>query len=433
MSARGTQALALLATFPTCGAARLDAARPWVLACTELVHPLPPLLFIVELGRALHGAPTHDEPPDAPAPLLRAIQRYREHVTSRIVDARLLPSLRDALVAIPEPMRPRAIAATCAAVIARIGQGLKAPRAAAVRRQLQRPSSAILDDAADALRDPQSLAETAASLETLATNARRAGQLFHEADVFVLEHFDRLPTSASRLAFHQAAAATSEFERRLPRHVRSRRPSQGEQTTTLEDESTYPTGGFSSITTTGPLENMVPSELAYLEERTAVDLFDIRYATGELLKYTRDEGRHRRPCRTATFEFDVSMSRSRVKDLDAPWQRLTLAVGLVAACVRRLLAWWGEGDIRIDVRFPSGLDDARGWLELLLHDAIGRHQVMFEFSDGPTEAADRVVLSAPEGLALCLHHDPSVVQLDSERSDLGSWIGVGSDLLHALA
>ena len=308
-----------------------------------------------------------------------------------------------------------------------------APRAAAVRRELQRPSSSILGDAAEALYDPQALTEAAAALQTLATNARRSGRLFHEADVFVLEHFDRLPTSASRLAFHQAAAATTDFERQLPRHVRSRRPSQGERTTTLEDESTYPTGGFSSITTTGPLENMVPSELAYLEERTAVDLFDIRYATGELLRYTRDEGRHRRPHRGATFEFDASMSRARVKDLDAPWQRLTLAVGLVAACVRRLLAWWGEGDVRIDLCIPSRLDDARGWLELLLHDAIARHQVVFEVSDGATEAADRVVLSAPEGLALRLQHDQSVMHLDLEHGDLSSWIGLGSELLSALA
>jgi len=432
MSEDHAGALTLLAAAPESAETLLDEARPWLLACTESVHPLPPLLFMVELGRVLTHAPRPEEPPDAGSPQLRrALQRYREHVSSRLVDARALPALRDALATLPPRLRPRAIAATCAAVVSRVGGGLEPPRAAAVRRQLQRSSRDILALAAEALGHPHRVSEAADALDTLASNARRAGRLFEDADVFVLEHFHRLPSTASRLAFQHAAEATSAFERRLPRQMRSRRPSQGEQASALEDESTYPTGGFSSISTSGPLENLVPSELAYIEDHEPVDLFDIRHATSELLKYTRDEGRHRRTRRHVAFILDASMSRARVKDVSAPWQRLTLAVGLIAASVRRLMSWWGECDVQIDLCLPEELEDARQWLELLLHDAIERRQL--SLVTGPTEAPDQVRMSAPEGSVLQLEYADSVATLAASDADLDAWLGMTRDLLSALA
>ncbi|HEY8376760.1 MAG TPA: hypothetical protein VIK91_09740, partial [Nannocystis sp.] len=60
-----------------------------------------------------------------------------------------------------------------------------------------------------------------------------------------------------------------------------------------DDASHYPAGGFDALSTRGRFENLVRSEVAYVdagrEELEVIDLFDVRFAQGELLFYTRDE------------------------------------------------------------------------------------------------------------------------------------------------
>ena len=94
--------------------------------------------------------------------------------------------------------------------------------------------------------------------------------------------------------------------------------------TSLTDEDHYPTGGFSSIATTGTMENLVISELIYMEDPAdkdaagGVDLFDLRYAEGELLYYTRDESQFVRDHRAVGFALSSDLTRARIKDRGAP-------------------------------------------------------------------------------------------------------------------
>ncbi len=71
--------------------------------------------------------------------------------------------------------------------------------------------------------------------------------------------------------------------------------------TTLESVGTYPTGGIAELTTRGPIENLVSSELVYLERDAPIDPFLVRFAENELLKYLRDSSVLRMMRRSVVF------------------------------------------------------------------------------------------------------------------------------------
>ncbi len=58
-------------------------------------------------------------------------------------------------------------------------------------------------------------------------------------------------------------------------------------------------------TNRGSLENLVTSQLIYIEPGPEINVFDVRYLEGELLYYMRDEGSLRRKRRTVHLIFDL--------------------------------------------------------------------------------------------------------------------------------
>ncbi len=123
------------------------------------------------------------------------------------------------------------------------------------------------------------------------------------------------------------------------------------------DEDKYPIGGFSSVSTSGSVENLVTSELIYMDDgaaRDEVDLFDLRYVEGELLYYTRDESVLLRNRHVVTFALMPELSRARFKDRGARCQRLVLAMGMVLCLVRRLSEWLSREGLLFRVVFVGG-------------------------------------------------------------------------------
>jgi hypothetical protein len=135
--------------------------------------------------------------------------------------------------------------------------------------------------------------------ELLAQLAARPGdgRLFAPEDLWELRHLAALPSESTRLALrelHSAAAAIGPVGPGMALLVRRRAQ---EVAVDDHDASHYPAGGFDALSTRGRFENLVRSEVAYVDEGVddardelgAIDLFDVRYAQGELLFYTRDE------------------------------------------------------------------------------------------------------------------------------------------------
>lgn len=338
----------------------LDLVRPWVEATLEEFALLPPVGVVGDIGRLLTRAPFDIAKSEHVAdPELRvAVDSYEEHVLGRLAADIQLEAVRDALLRLDPNLRPAAIAVFTEQVLARIAEARRsipydAPGPAAIRRVLHRHSLELLElgdqvlDQADheALRH-----ELAASYAGLAQSARSCGALVGDVELYTIENLEALRSPSLRLAMAQIAEAAQAIERSLPVRVRRSDASRGRTPTRIEDESAYPIGGYASISTNGGIESLVSSELIYMaapDERKAgdIDLFDVRWASGELLMYTRDESVHTRERRTVLFVLMPDLDSARVKDTDVPFQRIVVALGGVIAGIRKLCAWLDEAEL----------------------------------------------------------------------------------------
>ncbi|MFV8754899.1 hypothetical protein ACNOYE_30495 [Nannocystaceae bacterium ST9] len=345
---------------------RVDAAlvglvRPWVESVVDTLALLPPLGVAADLARLIERAPfdigrsqgVDDEP------LRAALDAYEEHLLGRLSADFRLELARDALVRLPEAKRSAAVGVFVEQILARVvgalGHPLDSPAPGAVRRALQDSSVGLFERGVELLGDPEhfELREvlTHAYVE-LAAGARRCGALIGDVEIYTLENFEALRASSLRLAMAQIAEAAQSIERTLPIRVRRSEASRGRTPTRVEDESAYPIGGYASISNVGGIESLVSSELIYMtpeHERQAggIDLFDVRWAADELLKYTRDESVHTRERRTIAFVLDPSLIHGRIKDPGLPFQRLVVLFGGLVAGVRKLCSWLDEADLHL--------------------------------------------------------------------------------------
>jgi hypothetical protein len=222
---------------------------------------------------------------------------------------------------------------------------------------LHRHGVELLDLGAESLADhafARLRHELASVYAGLARGARQCGALIGDVELYTLENHEALRSPSLRLAMAQIAEAAQVIERSLPVRVRRSDASRGRTPTKIEDESAYPIGGYASIATVGGIESLVSSELIYMnppEERAAghVDLFDVRWAAGELLKYTRDESVHTRERRTVCFTITPELDDARIKDSDVPFQRIVVAFGGVIAGIRKLCAWLDEAELALQI------------------------------------------------------------------------------------
>ncbi len=189
----------------------------------------------------------------------------------------------------------------------------------------------------------------------------------------------------------------------MPRRIRSRRKSEGAAPTRVQDESAYPIGGYASISTSGPLENLLSSELIYMDSKPGIDAFAVRWASGELLKYTRDESVFLRPRRVICFSIEAELAAHRVKDPGARWQRPILVLGMLAAAVRCLCRWLDEVELELWLVFEEVPDTPLAGdldlMRLLLSDEVERGVV-------------RLSESTPEALEATLEAEQAVAWVD---------------------
>jgi hypothetical protein len=394
---------------------------PWLLAAMGERLDLPPAGVVADVGALLHGRPPASQAYHASLePRLRlaeprletAIRRYEDGVLARLYADARLGACSDAMARLSPELRALAVGILVASLLGRVGfdRGV-ALAPGLVRAAMRRPARAILERGSVALRDaPATRDALAAGYEALVRGSQRTAQLLSDADVFTLENLTALRSLTQRVAIAQIVEAQEAIARGFPRRVRSTRPRGGSTATRLEDESEYPVGGFSAIATSGALENLVTSELIYMDRAAAVgvrppvDLFDLRYAEGELLYYTRDETVFTRPRRVVTFLLGDELTAMRVKDAQLPWQRIVLVLGLLTATIKRLSEELANEDLALRVVFvrqaaeqPSVLRPERELCELALREYRDRGVLTI---DEGTVAAEAQTLAAAARRAL---------------------------------
>ena len=343
-----TASLALVLRSPQAGS--FKEIRSWLRGVARRVHVGVPAFFTVEMGRILtrRGQTTHALAREPSHELRQKWVAFSEHVLGRISSSRALFEIIDQVAEAQDT--DAAIVTVIARIADRLTSSLRPPTGLGeIRRLIEKPDTEIyaLIDTYWAQESIQ--AELASILETWVLAARRQPALIQASDAFILRHLSALKTPSAQLAFAQLADAKSAFDRTLPRHIRVRRKPQGTTPTAVASENVYPVGGYHSIAQHGPLENMVSSELMYLEPEEELDLFDLRYVTGELLKYTRDEGVWHRAHRQIDIVVSSQVFGAQLKVPSLPFQVSVLAQAGLLVVIERLETWLQTDDLSIRV------------------------------------------------------------------------------------
>ena len=235
-------------------------------------------------------------------------------------------------------------------------------------------------------KPPAFAAQLAGFLETLSREMRWSSLLCEE-DIFELSHWRVLDQEALRIGCRQLG----EMARRLGEVDLRELPLPDEDAqdeTAFVDETYYPTGGISELTTRGAFENLVLSELIYIEPEEHIDLFDVRFVEGELLFYTRDAGQLRRKRRSIHLILDLDQVFS-FKSSGYEYQFSILSLGFCVRLIRDLSVYFEQDALQFHLHCLHGslpedafaadlalarllLDDAiqHGWLHLHLAPSL---------------------------------------------------------------
>jgi hypothetical protein len=409
----GAEAEALVAA--SCAVARPLALKPdryetslaALLAALGEKPSLPSLTLAIDLSVLMNGDRLEPlGPQTVPGPLKDAMRVYEDHVLARLVADRRWTAITEAVAAAPKDLRATAVGLLAGQLVSRLertgeAKALNGPGVsqAVVRRMAQRPADDVIQSGRTALQEsPGTVELMIQGFEALARAARRSKELLTDAEVFLLENVAALKGLGPRVTLAQLAEVAQQVEDRLPVRMKTSL-SEGDAPTQLEEESAFPVGGFSSISTVGSLENLVTSELIYMDDPAdpaaeRPDQFDIRFVEGELLYYARDESVAVRRRRTLVLVFDASLDACRVQDEGERTQRMMFALGAGAAMVRRLATWLEAEAVSFDLVFTganrreSPLKEEMGVMGLLLREWRERGQVELRESASLEEAVE---------------------------------------------
>jgi hypothetical protein len=429
-----------------------EAARragPWIVATMTERLELPPAGVIADVGALLFGAPLERlRPASDDEVLASAVRRYEDALLGRLAGDRRLAAAGFAALRLPLQLQPQAVGILVAGILTRIQleKGVQASPAIIRRLTERRPDEALAQGYSSLRDDAKLRGRLAERYSDLARAAQRARDLVGDADLFALENLTVLGGLAQRLAADDVMRAQEALVRGIPRRVPRRRKKEGDVAAKLEDESAYPAGGFSSMSTSGTIENLVTSELIYMDppsqkKSDAIDLFDMRWVEGELLYYTRDEAIFVRRRRLVIIALDASLARARVKDAHLPWQRIVLVLASVLVLIKKLVELLGEEALELRVVFEGkDLGEEAALMELLLREWIelGMCEVLRgDASTVQSVSAENVRRALVEVITLggeTTSLDPRVVRLDFPlpAGNVDEWTRQITDALSSL-
>lgn len=221
-------------------------------------------------------------------------------------------------------------------------------------------------------------------------------RLIREEDVFELTHWRSLSTEHLRIGCRQILAVDRRLgERPLPQRIHVH--DAGDVETAFVDETYYPMGGLAELTHRGSLENLVTSQLIYIEPGPEINVFDVRYLEGELLYYMRDEGSLRRKRRTVHLIFDLGEA-FEWKSPGWDFQFSVLSQGLGLRLLNDLFEVFEHDSVHACFHYLTGGVDSAflraeiDLMRLLLDDAVRHGWVEFH----ETEALDLDALRDPK-------------------------------------
>lgn len=372
----------------------LQEAAPLLETAASELAALPPPGVLLDLARLFRASRPRVRRSTADGPDLRA---YEDTVLGRLLVDPLRIPLLDALAGLPERLQDAGLVVLVERILERVDfQEGVAVHPGAIRELARTTRTDLALRALDAGEQP--LLDQA--LDALVRCFRRVPRPLRASDVLVLGQLELLERRSDRLALSQVIASAELLARGLPKRIRNTRRRAGHVSTRLLDDSAYPVGGFSSISTRGSIENLVTSELALMEDGDEVDLFDVRLMEGELLYYTRDETAFVRARRHLVLTLSAGLLQVRYRDEGLPFQRPVLALGWVVALARVLVRWLAGEDLLLQILLPPEESDTEANL------------LRLALADGLQAGWARVEQLEPDGLPVLLESAARLAPVD---------------------
>lgn len=243
------------------------------------------------------------------------------------------------------------------------------------------PVSALWQQSWRAALD-RSVAEQLAKLYREGDRAfRRCRELLTAADLFEIEQGTAAIRSDQKLALRQVFEVLGQLD--LSPTRQDRLPASRDEflPTAIAAEGDFPAGGYHSLTTRGPIENLLHAQLAYMEDVAPPDLFDLKFLNNELLYYSRDDNVFTRRHHRLVWRLHDDLVRARVPRAGQAAQPIICLLALIVACTRRLADHLGRDGLLVEIhseRRSSGrvaLSDELELLERLLRDEVATGQV----------------------------------------------------------
>ena len=179
---------------------------------------------------------------------------------------------------------------------------------------------------------------------------------------------------APRIQLRQIAAAKNRLNSVINKLTSHLSKLESDVSTSEFDSGNVPLGGYSSISTRGRLESLLPSQLAWLDISIGQsNYFCLKHRRQELLYYSRSENSLYKRMRHIVFLLDKSLDEGRTKYRNLPCQSLTLMMaGLLCLWEQMKSIFCSEGITLTLVFMDTGyeLENEKKLLELLFSSEI---------------------------------------------------------------
>ncbi len=214
------------------------------------------------------------------------------------------------------------------------------------------------------------------------------GRLFSAEDLWELAHIEELPRESTRQALREVHRVVARIGAVNPGSARNLRSKAQEVPVEDKDADSYPAGGFDALSTRGRFENLVRTEVVYVGEGMAetggIDLFDVRFAEGELLFYTRDDS----PLLDQRRELNAVIERPadlRYKHPELPAQTLVLIDALILRLQADSVLVFGPNGSTVTLLWLSesrddraAAEEERGLMAITLAAEIAHRRVVLD-------------------------------------------------------
>lgn len=373
-------------------------ALEWALEIASSGEPLPATGFVADVGHIAVGTDwAYSQPalPDIPGFSSVLVRSYEDYVLNKLQTDALFSRAADACQGYAAKDRVRGVAYLVKQIRKRAGVGGVELSPAVIRNLINRlPDSLLAEAQTDLLeKGPQPL--LLEQYQQLVSGGRLIADVLAFEDVLALEQRTALASMSQYVAHRQILQQASELESRLSERLMPAATSRPEVPTSLPDEDLYPVGGYASLANRGAIENLLHSQLAYMEPHDQPDLFDLKFLRNELLFYARDDNQFYRRRTAILIVLDCDPLTVRYKDPELPVQRIVLALAVILALYRRLNERHRTDSLRWELllmQSPEGqkLDDEAALLKFLFRDALDRGSASIDWLSSWPELVTRV-------------------------------------------